>query len=230
MNEPIWYSDPSILFSSGTWQRFVPTKEMDVPTALNSVVRFTVYFAVLLYACTSKHDYLLAIPLVLVVSAVFCQVFPNTRPLIESFQTAVKKLTHPSASNPFMNPLLTEILDNPDRPDAAPVTDKAVKREIEEAFKQTEELYMDTSDRFDLAQAGRTFHTLQSATIPNDQDGFLKFLAKGDEEPDHSSAFPARQAKRKSEGYVEAQGSLGSLPNSTSKPTGVTPRQASTKM
>lgn len=230
MNEPIWYTSPSILFSAGTWQRFVPTKEMDVPTALNAVVRFTVYFSVLLYACTSKHEYLLAIPLVLVVSAIFSQVFPNTRPLVESFQTAVKKLTHPTASNPFMNPLLTEILDNPDRGDAAPVTDKAVKREIDKAFQQTEELYMDTSDRFDMAQAQRTFHTMQSATIPSDQDGFLKFLAKGVDEPDYSSAFPSRNAKRKSEGYVEAQGSLNSLPNSTSKPTGVSPTKASTKV
>lgn len=230
MNEPIWYSDPSILFSAGHWQRFVPTKEMDVPTALNSVVRFTVYFSVLLYACTAKHDYLLAIPLVLVVSAIFSSVFPNTRPLIESFQTAVKQLTHPTASNPFMNPLLTEILDNPDRPDAAPVTDKAVKKEMEKAFQQTEELYMDTSDRFDLAQSSRTFHTIQSAKIPSDQGEFLKFLAKGTDEPDYSSAFPARNAKRKSETYVEAQGSLSSLPNSTSKPTGVTPTKASTKM
>jgi hypothetical protein len=153
-------------------------------------------------------------------------VFPNTRPLVETFQTVVKKLTHPTASNPFMNPLLTEILDNPDRPDAAPITDKAVKAEIDKAFQQTEELYMDTSDRFDMAQAQRTFHTMQSAKIPNDQDGFLKFLATGVDEPDHSSAFPARNAKRKSENYVEAQGSLNSLPSSTSKPTGVSPTKA----
>jgi hypothetical protein len=230
MSEPIWYTSPSILFSSGTWQRFVPTKDMDVPTALNAVVRFTVYFSVLLYACTAKHEYLLAIPLVLTVSAIFSEVFPTTRPLVESFQTAVKSLTHPTASNPFMNPLLTEILDNPDRPDAAPITDKAVKREMDKAFQQTEELYMDTSDRFDMAQAMRTFHTLQSAMIPSDQGGFLKFLAKGQDTIDTSSAFPARNAKLKSESFVEAQGSLDSLPNSTSKPTGVTPSKASTKV
>lgn len=52
---------------------------------------------------------------------------------------------------------------------------------------------------------------------------FLQFLAKGIDEPDHSSAFPARKAKEKSEGYVEAMGSTKSLPNSTSKPAGVTP-------
>ena len=87
---------------------------------------------------------------------------------------------------------------------------------------------MDTSDRFDLSQAMRTFHTVQSGLIPNDQDGFLKFLSKGIDEPDHSSAFPARRAKEKSEGYVSAQGSMASLPNSTDKPTGVTPAGTAT--
>ena len=28
MSEPIWFKDPSILFSSDTWQKFVPTKDM----------------------------------------------------------------------------------------------------------------------------------------------------------------------------------------------------------
>jgi hypothetical protein len=135
----------------------------------------------------------------------------------------MKDYTYPSGINPFMNPLLTDILDNPNRPQAAPVTSKEVKKQIEASFKQTSDLYMDTSDKFDLAQSMRTFHTIQSGLIPNDQDGFLQFLAKGIDEPDHSSAFPARKAKEKSEGYVEAMGSTKSLPNSTSKPAGVTP-------
>jgi hypothetical protein len=226
MSEPIWFKDPSILFSSGTWQKFVPTKDMDIPASMNSIVRFTTYFAVLLYACTSKHEYLLSIPLVLVISGIFYYTFPNTRPLVESFQASIKKLTHPTSKNPFMNPLLTEIIDNPDRPDAAPVTDYKVKKEIEESFQQTSDLYMDTSDRFDLAQSMRTFHTLQSATIPNEQTDFLEFLKKGQDLPDNSSAFPSRNAKIKSESYVHAPGSLGSLPNTTSKLTGVTPSKS----
>ena len=122
-----------------------------------------------------------------------------------------------------MNPLLTEILDNPNRARSAPVTSNAVKRKIEESFKATSDLYMDTSDKFDLAQSMRTFHTVQSGLIPNDQDGFLKFLSKGMDEPDNSSTFPARNAKEKSEGYIDAPGSMASLSNSTEKPTGVTP-------
>jgi hypothetical protein len=134
-----------------------------------------------------------------------------------------KSYPHPTSDNPFMNPLLTEIGDNPNRPDAAPITAAKVKREIEEAFRQPSEIYMDTSDRFDQTQAMRTFHTMQSATIPNDQDGFLQFLAKGLDEEDTSSAFPSRNAKIKSETYIRATGTTKSLPNSVDKPTGTKP-------
>jgi hypothetical protein len=227
MMEPLWTSNPSILFSAQTWQKFVPTADMDVPTALNAVVRFTIYFSVLLFLTTSLQSYLLAIPVVLAVTALFGKVFPTTRALVETFSLAPKDApnvyTMPTAENPFMNPLLTEITDNPNRADAAPIGRTDVKREIEKSFQQTSDIYMDTSDRFDLAQSMRTFNTLQSAKIPNDQGGFLQFLAKGVDEPDFSSAPLARNAKKDSEGYITAAGSVRTLPNTTSKPTGTTP-------
>jgi hypothetical protein len=184
-------------------------------------------------AVISDTKYLVAIPVVLVLTVLAFQLFPHVRNL-EAFQNVVNaldKYTNPTPANPFMNPLLTEIQDNPNRPDAAPTTSTKVKRAIEKAFQHTSDIYMDTSDRFDMAQSMKTFHTLQAGTIPNDQDGFLKFLAKGMDEPDFSSAFPSRNAKEKSETYVIALGSEASqgLPNSTEKPLGVTPTTRLTK-
>lgn len=227
--EPLWINDPSVLFSRDTWFKFVPMSYMDIPTSLNAIVRFTVYFSIIMSMTDSK--YLIAIPIVLVLTVVAEKVFPQVRSL-EAFKNAASILetyTRPTPTNPFMNPLLTEITDNPNRADAAPVTSKKVKREIEKAFQHTSDIYMDTSDRFDMAQSMKTFHTLQSAKIPNDQDGFLKFLSKGIDEPDFSSAFPSRNAKEKSETYVVALGSSASqgLPNSTTKPTGTTPAKSS---
>jgi hypothetical protein len=230
MSEQLWINNPAVLFSAQSWQKFVPTKDMDVPAALNSVVRFTVYFAVLLFVGTGKTSYLLSIPMVLAVTVIFSKLFPTPRDLIETFSTATKlqkKFTNPTAENPFMNVLLPEIVDNPDRADAAPISNKNVKKQVLKAFQQTSDIYMDTSDKFDQAQAMRTFHTLQSSTIPNNQDGFLQFLSKGMDEPDHSSAFPARNAKAKSETYVVASESMKSLPNSTSAPTGTKPSSVS---
>jgi hypothetical protein len=134
-----------------------------------------------------------------------------------------KEYTMPTPDNPFMNPLLTDILDNPDRKDAAPVTRRDVQSKIMKAFQHTSDMYMDTSDLFDQTTAIMPFYTLQSATIPNDQDGFLKWLAKGIDEPDYSSAPPARYGKLVSEGYMPALGSHLNLTNTTGKPKGTSP-------
>jgi hypothetical protein len=151
--------------------------------------------------------------------------FPNGKKLEAYMNVASSntKQTMPTPNNPFMNVLLTDIGDNPNRPDAAPITNKEVRANIVKAFQHTNDIYMDTSDLFDQTQAMRTFHTLQSAKVPNDQDAFLEWLAKGYDEPDHSSAPLARAAKLHSEGYVPARGSMENLPSSTAQPMGTIP-------
>ena len=137
--EQLWTKNPSVLFMPGSFQRFVPTKDMDIPTSLNAIVRFTIYFSILLYAGTSKKEYLWSIPFVLLSTMIFAYLFPTQRDLVETFTLLnsapslipEKVYTMPTPDNPFMNPLLTEIQDNPNRPDAAPITSKQTKKEIE---------------------------------------------------------------------------------------------------
>jgi hypothetical protein len=230
MSEQFWFKDPAILFKKDTWSKFVPLQTMTTAEALNSVVRFTIYFAGIMSLATGEGIYMLSIPLVMIATVILGNVFPNGKTL-ESFSldlggTKVKDTTEytmPTKDNPFMNVLLTEIKDNPNRPDAAPTMRRDVKDKIYKAFQQTSDIYMDTSDLFDQAQAMRTFHTLQSAKVPNDQDGFLKWLAKGWDAPDFSSAPPARFGKIKNEGYVDAVGSMKELSSTTAKPTGTSP-------
>jgi len=225
MGEQIWFKNPSVLFDRDTWSRFVPTKEMTTAEALNSVVRFAVYFSVILYFASGNGSYLMAVPVVMATTILLQNLFPNGK-TIESFITkeVTKKdsYTMPSAANPFMNVLLTEIADDPQRPDAAPTNRRDVKAEIYKSFQKTSDIYMDTTDLFDQTQAMRTFHTLQSQKVPNDLDGFKSWIAKGIDAPDYSSAPPARHGKILNEGYVSAKGSM-SLPSTTAKPSGATP-------
>jgi len=224
MPEQIWFKTPSVLFDSDSWSRFVPTKQMTTAEALNSVVRFSTYFSLILYFATGIGGYVMAIPAVMVTTILLYNLFPNGK-TIETFfeeKTKTEELTMPSNENPFMNVLLTEIQDDPDRPDAAPIGRRDVKQQIYKAFQTTSDIHMDTSDLFGQTQAMRTFHTMQSAKVPNDLDGFKKWLAKGLDEPDYSSAFPSRNAKRSSEDYVVDRESM-SLPSSTDKPVGTTP-------
>lgn len=232
MPEQIWFKDPAILFTSETWSKFVPLQGMTTAESLNSVVRFSVYFALFLFLANGSTAYILTIPIVMMFTVVLYNLFPNGK-TIEPFMEKVKATsssgaTMPTSNNPFMNVLLTDIADNPNRQDAAPTNRRDVKAEIYKNFQKTSDMYMDTTDLFDQTQAMRTFHTLQSAKVPNDLDGFKKWLAKGLDEPDYSSAPLARHGKLLSEGHVVAKGSTRDLPNSTSVPTGTTPSSAPT--
>ena len=118
MPEQIWFKEPSVLFAQDTWSKFVPTKDMSTTEALNSVVRFSTYFSVLLFFTTRVSAYLMAIPVVMIATVMLHNLFPNGK-TIETFLAKEKaksdKFTMPTKENPFMNVLLTEIQDDPDR-------------------------------------------------------------------------------------------------------------------
>jgi hypothetical protein len=100
-----------------------------------------------------------------------------------------------------MNPHLTDILDNPNKPPASDVTRVDIRDEVNTAFAKTSNIYMDTTDVFQMVQAQRNFHTV----VTDDHAGLLKFMGKGQ-----------RADKLLSEGYVAAKGTVPSLPSAQS--------------
>lgn len=213
-SEPFWYTEPSVLFSKDTWYVFVPQPNMSVKAALNAVVRFAVYLSFLLTLTSRDPLYLLFIPTVMFATILLESWFPTTKKITESFVSSYEGTdrTMPEADNPFMNAPLTDILDNPDRPPAADVTDLKVRDKVNAAFAQTSNIYMDTSDVFDLVQAQRNFHT-----VPEDNHaGFLQFLGKNGQ---------VGNQKLLSEGFVVAKGTLSELPTPavSAPPKGVAP-------
>ena len=205
--ELFWLEDPAHFFVR--WHKFLPTNDMTVPEALNAVVRFTVYSALLVAIVARRTDYLLLIPLVMVASVVLVRLFPKTQIIQETFDNlkrhaksggsggAVEHFSTPSADNPFMNVLFTDYVDDPARVSAPPdVTSSALDSSIREAFSKTSDLFMDTSDTYGLMESSRHWVTQAATTIPNDLEGFQAFLNK-----DNVSR------KGKSEEYVLANGS-----------------------
>jgi len=199
--ELFWLEDPAHFFVR--WHKFLPTNDMTVPEALNAVVRFTIYSAVLVAIVARRTDYLLLIPLVMVASVVLVRLFPKTQVIQETFETMKRRaksaehFSTPSADNPFMNVLFTDYVDDPARVSAPPdVTSAALDSSIREAFSKTSDLFMDTSDTYGLMESSRNWVTQAATTIPNDLEGFQAFLNK-----DNVSR------KGKSEEYVIAEGS-----------------------
>ena len=199
MSEKFWYSDPSVLFSAKSWYVFVPTPQMTVSQALNAVTRFAIYLSVLLFVTSMNPMYVLLVPLVMLATMFLNAWFPEAKKITETFVSSYvgTEESMPTADNPFMNAPLTDILDNPDRPPAADVTRVDVRDEVNRAFAQTSNIYMDTTDVFDLVQSQRNFHTVPE----DDHAGLLRFLGKN-----------ARSDKLLNEGYVVAKGTVSELP------------------
>jgi len=199
-NETFWYSDPSILFGPKTWYKFVPTADMSVSAALNSVVRFSIYLSVLLFVSSLQPMYLMFIPLVMLATILLNTAFPSVKKVKEGFGSGLVVSSYvgdqksaPTDDNPFMNPSLPDINDNPNRPPAHDVTRKDIRDQVNQAFAKTSNIYMDTTDVFDIVQAQRNFHTVPA----DDHAGLLKFLGKN-----------AKSDKILSEGYVAAKGTV----------------------
>jgi hypothetical protein len=208
MTEPFWYSEPNVLFSQSTWYKFVPTADMSVASALNAVVRFSVYLSALLFLSSMQPMYLTIIPLVMGVTIALNAMFPRAKKITESFGNGLVVSGYvgdienrPTDDNPFMNPHLTDIIDNPNLPPAADVTRKDIRDEVNTSFAKTSNIYMDTTDVFQLVQAQRNFHTVAT----DDHAGLLKFMGKGQ-----------RTDKLLSEGYVAAKGTVPGLPTTLS--------------
>jgi hypothetical protein len=217
--EPFWYDDPNVLFSKNTWYIFVPQATMTVKAALNAVVRFSVYLSILLAATSRDVWYLLIIPVVMVVTIFLEKWFPKAKKISEGFRSGPvvsgysgTETSQPSDDNPFMNPKLTDIHADQQRPPAADVTDLKVRDKVNESFAQTSNIYMDTADVFDLVQAQRNFYTVPE----DDHAGFLAFLGKNAQ---------YNNQKLLSEGFVVAKGTFRELPTPSvsSAPEGTAP-------
>ena len=199
MSQHFWYSEPSVLFNKDTWNVFVPVPTMTVPEALNAIVRFSVYLSTLLFLTSMDPWYVLIVPLVMAVTIFLNAWFPEAKKISEGFVTSYvgTEETLPSADNPFMNAPLTAIHEETERPPAADVTRLDVREKVNKAFAKTSNIYMDTTDVFDLVQSQRNFHTVPE----DDHAGLLKFLGKN-----------AQSDKLLSEGYVVAKGTVTELP------------------
>lgn len=168
--------------------------------ALNSFTRFGIYLGILLAALRMEPAWLL-VGVAFAAFAAGAWLYmgkhgsvregfallggPNTEaPVVEASavdQTYVPDVvgdsggrTQPTAANPFMNVLLTEISDNPYRKPAASVQGVAVKGDMDAYFQTM--FAADPGDVFQRTQSQRQWVTMPSTTIPNDQDSYQNWL------------------------------------------------------
>ena len=95
--------------------------------------------------------------------------------------------TNPTPGDPFMNVLLTEIVDNPTRPAGLPAFNPKVEFDINQntekfveksqgGFSNLEDrLFRDLGDNYEFSNSQRNFFATPNTRIPNDQGAFADF-------------------------------------------------------
>ncbi len=174
--EKIWYREPAVLFSNGNAAKFMPLPGTPLEAQLNAAMRLAIYFTAIVMLLRQN----MAAVYVLLFVAGFTY-FIHSRVSVDTMDGGESPLSigegpsgpcvRTSADNPFMNVLQFQ---DPKRPAACNVLQCSVKKDIRERFNKN--LVRDVDDIFEKKASDRQFYTTPITTVPNDQEGFAKWL------------------------------------------------------
>jgi hypothetical protein len=155
---------------------------MNTIEKMNSFVRFSFYFSFIIFLL-KKSTKVFFIPFFSLVGTFIInksgnniinqETFMNTSNLNDELSNETKCKV-PTETNPFMNVLMTDYSQNPDRKPACNVEDTKVKGSMKKQFNKN--LFTSIDDVYDKNNSYRQFYTTASTTIPNDQESFAKWL------------------------------------------------------
>jgi hypothetical protein len=192
---PFWLERPQILWEQAA--EFFPFTETDrrcTAAALNSFTRFGIYLGLLL-AAVRLHLGWIIVGVLFAAFAAGAWIFMDSRgavredfvdtqaPIAEASEIQNQYVpdvigsqgrTEPTAANPFMNVLISEISDNPYRNPAANVQSVRVRAELDDYFQTM--FASDPGDVFQHTQSQRQWVTQPSTTIPNNQEAYMNWL------------------------------------------------------
>jgi len=183
--EKIWYQDlHNFLTNPDNLLNIIPDKSMTVQQQLNAIMRFALYFSLILLIL--KRD--LRVIVFLIIAGLLTWVInvqngkeaDLKKTIMEKLQIeedALKRPCYqPSAENPFMNVSYVDYKEFPNRPKACDLSKKEVEKKVNTLFEDG--FIRETDDIFNRTGSDRQFYTNPATTIPNDQDSFTRWCYK----------------------------------------------------
>jgi len=186
---PLWTNKLSILYEKKYIFEIIPNKQFDFNRKLNSLLRLSIYYAIIVYLFDNKKSNMFYIPFVVgiatyVLSRRYRETFLNVtnEQLMNDIQTGedlIKNLEGscktPSKDNPFMNPEISDYnTTNMEEPACSSYNNKGLQNYSDKIFNES--LFRDVNDLFGKGNSQRQFYTVPGNSIPNDQDTFAKWL------------------------------------------------------
>ena len=196
VSNTFWLNNPAILFDKNAITQLWPLESMTREQKINAITRLVIILTLIGFLFLNNIKILvtgiIAI-LILLFTYYILNKNTNLNKVKETFsnEDIYKKVKHnftnPSVINPIMNILLPEIQDNPNRLEAAPSYNNAVKNSINEETKNfivgnfdnneniKKNLFDDQGDNFEFEQSMRQFYTTANTRVPNNQKEFARF-------------------------------------------------------
>jgi hypothetical protein len=193
MYSPFWYNNPKILVEQNYLFEIFPVKEYDMVRKLNAIMRFSIYYTIIVYLY-NKNTNIFAIPLIVGIVTYFIfknnssiqkenimNNLKNDNTLYEEIPVDVSTLSHnvgcqiPTKDNPFMNTPYFDIAADKDLPKSCTSYDnKGIQRKIETEFDKG--LYKNYTDIFGKENSQRQFFSIPYRDGVPDQPAFAHWL------------------------------------------------------
>ena len=190
MSTPFWFKDISILYNKNYLLEIIPKKEYDFNRKLNAVVRFTIYYGILLYIFKRDKN-ILCLPFITIVITVFLHRTNREENQNNSFKglmntTGSTNLSEidimideinkdvyriPEIDNPMMNQNLFDLYD--DKKAIPTYNNPGVKRKVEETLDS--QVFKDSNDLFNRRNSQRQWYTMPNTEAMNRQTEFAKW-------------------------------------------------------
>jgi len=184
---PIWFNNISTLYEKRYIFEIFPHKNFDLNRKLNSLVRLSIYYSVIVYLTDRKKVNIFYIPLIVsILSYVMNKKYDKTRlnhitnqlmngsesqELVDGLKSECRV---PTKNNPFMNAHFTDFGQNKEiQRSCDSYNNKGLQRVIEKGFN--EDLYRDPNDIFGKNNSQRQYVTVP-AIDGGEQGEFAKWL------------------------------------------------------
>lgn len=190
MSTPFWFKDISILYNKNYLLEIIPKKEYDFSRKLNAVVRFSIYYSILLYIF-KRDTNILCFPFITIVITVFLHrtnrdetnddamkglMSSKSNTSMEDIDMMIMDINkdvfrEPDDDNPMMNQNYFDLYENKK---AVPTyNNPGMKRKVEETLDA--DVYKDSNDLFNRRNSQRQWYTMPNTEAMNKQTEFAKW-------------------------------------------------------
>lgn len=185
-----WLNNPSILFKKDKLTKLWPNQSMNYYEKLNSITRIVILLTALGYMAGGSYTIIMVGIVTLGIIWFLYNQHDNKNDKKETIKEQfknIKDIITPTENNPLMNTTQNEYSDNPDKVPASMINtsisdqiNEQTKKQIinmDPENKDRDKLFKDLGDNLKFEQSMQPFYSnADKGLIPNDQDGYLKFL------------------------------------------------------